>query len=129
VSGSGDATVRIWDMDDYGATRTLTAQPETDAPDDDAGVMAVAISPDGTLIAAGCVDALVRVWGVTTGTLVDVLRGHQNSVHSVVFTKDGGGIVSGALDNTIRCWDLRAKTKKDGIPCTVFAGHKVCGAR
>jgi glucose repression regulatory protein TUP1 len=75
------------------------------------------------------VDALVRVWGVTTGTLVDVLRGHQNSVHSVVFTKDGGGIVSGALDNTIRCWDLRAKTKKDGIPCTVFAGHKVCGAR
>ncbi|KAJ7906200.1 chromatin associated protein [Mycena leptocephala] len=124
VSGSGDATVRIWDMDDYGATRTLTAQPETDAPDDDAGVMAVAISPDGTLIAAGCVDALVRVWGVTTGTLVDVLRGHQNSVHSVVFTKDGGGIVSGALDNTIRCWDLRAKTKKDGIPCTVFAGHK-----
>ncbi|KAJ6589326.1 WD40-repeat-containing domain protein [Mycena capillaripes] len=127
VSGSGDATVCIWDMsqmDDYQPMRTLTAQPESDAPDDDAGVMAVAISPDGTLIAAGCVDALVRVWSVSSATLVDVLRGHQNSVHSVVFTKDGGGIVSGALDNTIRCWDLRGKTKKDGIPCTIFAGHK-----
>ncbi|KAJ7741190.1 chromatin associated protein [Mycena maculata] len=124
VSGSGDASVRIWDMDEYVAARVLTAQPESDAPDDDAGVMSVAISPDGALIAAGCVDALVRVWSVASGALVDVLRGHQNSVHSVVFTRDGAGLVSGALDNTIRCWDLRAKTKKDGVPCTVFAGHK-----
>ncbi|KAJ6602794.1 chromatin associated protein [Mycena vulgaris] len=124
VSGSGDASVRIWDMDDYADARVLTAQPESDAPDDDAGVMSVAISPDGALIAAGCVDALVRVWSVTSGALVEVLRGHQNSVHSVVFTRDGAGLVSGALDNTIRCWDLRGKTKKEGIPCTVFAGHK-----
>ncbi|KAJ7113021.1 WD40-repeat-containing domain protein [Mycena epipterygia] len=124
VSGSGDASVRIWDMDDYVAARVLTATPESDAPDDDAGVMSVAISPDGALIAAGCVDALVRVWAVSTGALVEVLRGHQNSVHSVVFTRDGGGLVSGALDNTIRVWDLRAKTKKEGVPCTVFAGHK-----
>ncbi|KAJ6511190.1 chromatin associated protein [Mycena sanguinolenta] len=130
VSGSGDATVRIWDMDhDHGAPhpRILTAQPESDGDNDDAGVMAVAISPDGNLIAAGCVDALVRVWSVSTMALVDVLRGHQNSVHSVVFTKDGGGIVSGALDNTIRCWDLRGvreKGKKEGPACVVFAGHK-----
>ncbi|KAJ7019869.1 chromatin associated protein [Mycena alexandri] len=124
VSGSGDASVRIWDMDNQTPARVLTAQPESDASDDDAGVMAVAISPDGTLIAAGCVDALVRVWSVSSGALVDILRGHQNSVHSVVFTRDGAGLVSGALDNTIRCWDLRAKSKKDGVPCTVFAGHK-----
>ncbi|KAJ7056678.1 chromatin associated protein [Mycena amicta] len=124
VSGSGDTTVRIWDMEEHSPARVLTAQPESDAPDEDAGVMAVAISPDGLLIAAGCVDALVRVWSATSGALVDVLRGHQNSVHSVVFTRDGAGIVSGALDNTIRCWDLRAKTKKDGVPCAVFTGHK-----
>ncbi|KAJ7263135.1 WD40-repeat-containing domain protein [Mycena haematopus] len=136
VSGSGDATVRIWDMDthssDHAHPRILTAQPESDGDNDDAGVMAVAISPDGTLIAAGCVDALVRVWSVSTMALVDVLRGHQNSVHSVVFTKDGGGIVSGALDNTIRCWDLRGvreKGKKEGPTCVVFAGHKVCCRR
>ncbi|KAF7317099.1 Chromatin associated protein [Mycena chlorophos] len=124
VSGSGDTTVRIWDMEDHSPARVLTATPESDAPDEDAGVMAVAISPDGSLIAAGCVDALVRVWSTSNGNLVDILRGHQNSVHSVVFTRDGAGIVSGALDNTIRCWDLRAKSKKDGVPCAVFAGHK-----
>lgn len=45
----------------------LTAHPETTAPEDDAGVMAVALSPDGTLVAAGCVDALVRVWALAQG--------------------------------------------------------------
>ncbi|KAJ6472285.1 chromatin associated protein [Mycena vitilis] len=178
VSGSGDATVRVWDMppslggagDPYGdrdrdarydrevgRPLVLTATPESDAPDDDAGVMAVAVSPDGGLIAAGCVDALVRVWSVPSSSsssmkmegvdrggsdrgggggahLVEVLRGHQNSVHSVVFTRDGSGLVSGALDNTIRVWDLsyRAKGgvgaggggKGGGVPCTVFVGHK-----
>ncbi|KAJ7659332.1 chromatin associated protein [Mycena polygramma] len=163
VSGSGDATVRVWDMppslggagDPYGdRPLVLTATPESDAPDDDAGVMAVAVSPDGGLIAAGCVDALVRVWSVPSSSssssstkleggsdrgggahLVEVLRGHQNSVHSVVFTRDGSGLVSGALDNTIRVWDLSYRGKGGagagvgagkggGVPCTVFVGHK-----
>ncbi|KAF7327431.1 Chromatin associated protein [Mycena kentingensis (nom. inval.)] len=124
VSGSGDTTVRVWDMDEHAATRVLTAQPEGEGPDEDAGVMAVAISPDGNLVAAGCVDALVRVWSVATGSLVDILRGHQNSVHSVVFARDGAEVVSGALDNTIRVWDLSRKTKQDGVPCKVYTGHK-----
>ncbi|CAK5262512.1 unnamed protein product [Mycena citricolor] len=124
ASGSGDGTVRIWSMDTYDIERVLTASPELDAIEDEGGVMAVAFSPDGQMIAAGCVDSLVRIWSVTSGNLVDILRGHSSSVHSVVFTKDGGGLVSGALDNSIRCWDLRAKSKKEGIPCTIFNGHK-----
>jgi glucose repression regulatory protein TUP1 len=90
--------------------------------------MAVALSADGALLAAGCVDALVRVWDVRTGALVEVLRGHQNSVHSVVFaSREGGGgggmmLVTGALDNTVRCWDLRRQGRAE---CTVFTGHKV----
>ncbi|KAJ7447906.1 global repressor Tup1p [Mycena galericulata] len=119
VSG-GDASVCIWDTKDYSPVRMLNAQPESE---DDAAAMSVAISPDGAFIAAGCVDALVRVWNIDTGELIDVLRGHQNSVHSVVFTRDGGGVMSGALDNTVRIWDLRGKTK-EGIPCKVLAGHQ-----
>ncbi|KAJ7641244.1 chromatin associated protein [Roridomyces roridus] len=141
VSGSGDATVRVWDLEldalpppsngnsngpppHSTPLRILTAHAETPAPDDDAGVMSVALSPDASLVAAGCVDSLVRVWSLATGQLVEVLRGHTNSVHSVVWMRDGGGVVSGALDNTIRCWDLRSASGKGKVPCTVFAGHK-----
>jgi glucose repression regulatory protein TUP1 len=135
VSGSGDRTVRIWDMEDR-SMRVLAVSPEADpAPsggpsNTDAGVTSVAISPDGALVAAGCVDAVVRIWSVATGALVEQLRGHQDSVYSVVFTRDGHGIVSGSLDNTLKYWDLRGgKARKEGgkpSQCTTnFLGHKV----
>jgi glucose repression regulatory protein TUP1 len=138
VSGSGDRTVRIWDMEDR-SMRVLAVSPEADpAPsggpsNTDAGVTSVAISPDGALVAAGCVDAVVRIWSVATGALVEQLRGHQDSVYSVVFTRDGHGIVSGSLDNTLKYWDLRGgKARKEGgkpSQCTTnFLGHKVRAA-
>ncbi|KAJ7623522.1 chromatin associated protein [Roridomyces roridus] len=133
VSGSGDRTVRIWDMETR-ESRVLAVSPDPDpssaAPaNTDAGVTSVAISPDGALVAAGCVDAIVRIWSVATGTLVEQLRGHQDSVYSVVFTRDGAGLVSGSLDNTLKYWDLRmGKARKEGgkpTPCTTnFLGHK-----
>ncbi|KAJ7636115.1 chromatin associated protein [Mycena polygramma] len=135
VSGSGDRTVRIWDMEDR-TMRVLAVAPDPEpappsgAPaNTDAGVTSVAISPDGALVAAGCVDAVVRIWSVASGALLEQLRGHQDSVYSVVFTRDGNGIVSGSLDNTLKYWDLRnGKARKEGgkpSPCTTnFLGHK-----
>ena len=72
----------------------------------DAGVTSVAISPDGKLVAAGSLDTVVRIWDVTTGYLVERLRGHKDSVYSVAFTPDGKGLVSGSLDKTLKHWDL-----------------------
>ncbi|CAK5273801.1 unnamed protein product [Mycena citricolor] len=135
LSGSGDRTVRIWDMDSPSTPARVLSVTDSDPslpsppPPIDAGVTSVAISPEGLYVAAGCVDAIVRIWSVSTGALVDQLRGHQDSVYSVVFTKDGTGIVSGSLDGTLKFWDLRtAKSRRDAgkqsIATTTFVGHK-----
>ena len=72
-----------------------------DEPDNvDAGVTSVCISPDGSLVAAGSLDTVVRIWDVQTGKLVERLRGHRDSVYSVAFTPEGRGLVSGSL---VRC--------------------------
>ena len=79
-----------------------------DEPDNiDAGVTSVCISPDGTLVAAGSLDTVVRIWDVATGKLIERLRGHRDSVYSVAFTPDGRGLVSGSLDKTLKYWDVR----------------------
>ncbi|KAF7360141.1 Chromatin associated protein [Mycena venus] len=106
VSGSGDKTVRIWDMRGISPSATAPISspscqvltitdiaPPTSpaihrtspAPTPDGGITSVAISPSGARVAAGSLDALVRVWDVRTGTLVRRLRGHGDSVYSVAF--------------------------------------------
>ena len=100
----------------------------------DAGVTSVCISPDGTLVAAGSLDTIVRIWDVQTGALVERLKGHRDSVYSVAFTPDGKGLVSGSLDKTLKYWDVRSvgmgpqpsgKKLVDKDLCNMnFTGHK-----
>jgi general transcriptional corepressor TUP1 len=104
VSGSGDKTARIWDMQTSDVTVLNILDP--DALNSDAGVTSVAISPNGLFVAAGSLDTIVRIWDVKSGTLVDRLRGHRDSVYSVAFTPDGRGLVSGSLDKTLKYWDV-----------------------
>lgn len=59
VSGSGDTTVRIWDV--------LTATPKSTLRGHTNWVMAVAFSPDGKKIASGGMEGSVIIWDVATG--------------------------------------------------------------
>jgi len=111
VSGSGDKTMRIWDMTDQSCRTVVISDTDshTHAPaglKDDGGVTSVAISPDGTLVAAGSLDSVIRIWDVTSGALLERLRGHEDSVYSVAFTPDGKGIISGSLDKKLKLWDV-----------------------
>jgi len=116
-----------------GTSKVLTINDH----DSYAGVTSVAISPNGQYVAAGSMDADVSMWDVSTGQLVERLRGHWGGVCGVAFTPDGKGLVSGSWDKTLKFWDLSgmgavAKRKSDGerddksSPCTInFTGRKV----
>lgn len=153
MSGSGDKTARIWDMDNGTCKILNIIEPESI----DAGVTSVAISPDALFVAAGSLDMLVRIWDVATGHLIERLKGHKDSVYSVAFSPDGRGLVSGSLDKSLKYWDIGPLLRASGRPvalqqntttpsnvvpvpnakkegggekgstCTVaFTGHKVC---
>lgn len=68
---------------------------------------AVAYSPDGSMIAAGGRDHLIRLWDAKTGDFIRVLDGHVDYVSSIVFSPDGKKLASGGRDERIYIWDIQ----------------------
>lgn len=95
VSGSLDATVRVWDVKS-GATRPVQVLAE--AKD---SVTAVAVR--GPEIVSGSVDGRVRTYDVRMGRCVTDVVGP--SVTSLGLTRDGKAVLVGSLDSKVRLMD------------------------
>ncbi|MBW4486137.1 MAG: hypothetical protein KME14_26750 [Tildeniella torsiva UHER 1998/13D] len=69
-------------------------------------VLAIAFSPDGTLLAMG-IDRQILLWRMADRRQIATLEGHTAWVRRVVFSPDGSLLASGSLDHTIRLWDVQ----------------------
>ncbi|MBI4615840.1 MAG: protein kinase, partial [Planctomycetes bacterium] len=98
VSGSGDGTLRVWDVATGRCLRTLAGHRW--------GVCAVSLTPDGRLAVSGGCDKTLWVWDVATGRCLRTLEGHTGEVNDVSLTPDGRLAVSGSGDKTLRVWDV-----------------------
>ncbi|CAE6510283.1 unnamed protein product [Rhizoctonia solani] len=61
-------------------------------------------SSDGSQIITGAWD--IMFWDVSTGKLVNLLRGHDSNVLSLAISPDRPQITSASEDSTIRVWDI-----------------------
>ena len=102
VSGSHDRLVKTWDP--KAGTCLLTLNEA--APTWGEGMLAVAVSADGTRIAAGGQGRSVRVWNATNGDLVWQAEGHTDRINSLAFDPRGRWLVSASDDHAVRVWDV-----------------------
>ncbi len=97
VSGSHDATVKIWDLDQGTCLKTLS---------DHKGLMfSIRLYPQGDRFATASFDHTIKLWDVNTGECYQTLLGHTAEVISVDFSADGQLLASASNDHTIRLWD------------------------
>lgn len=79
---------------------------------------AVAFSPDGSRLASGGRDNIIRVWDAETGELLMQTEGHADWVSTLTFSPGGLQIISGSRDNTVRLFNAYT-----GALLGVIGGH------
>ncbi len=106
VSGSADGTLRFWQL-------PPPPEPARKPPEHTERVGAVAITPDGKLMAVARGDETVALWDIAVdkepvvSTERAVLKGHAMTVLAVAITADGKTVASTGWDKTIKLWEVR----------------------
>jgi WD40 repeat protein/energy-coupling factor transporter ATP-binding protein EcfA2 len=111
ASGSGDNTIKLWNVETGKEIRTLTGH--------NGGVSSVSFSSDGKTLASGSGDNnTIKLWNVETGKEIRTLTGHNGGVSSVSFSSDGKTLASGSDDKTIKLWNVET-----GKEIRTLTGH------
>ncbi|BAZ48573.1 WD-40 repeat-containing protein [Nostoc sp. NIES-4103] len=83
------------------------------------GVLSVAFSPDGKLLALGDTNGNIRLYQVSDWQQLLICKGHTNWVLSLAFSPDSGIFASGSIDHTVKLWDVNT-----GECLKTLCGHK-----
>jgi WD40 repeat protein len=97
VSGAGDATIKIWDVERAQEKATLRGHSIS--------VSSLAISADGLRLASGSNDFTDKLWNLSSMAELKTFQGHTEGVFSVGLSADASVLVTGSTDRTARIWD------------------------
>ncbi|GIH26287.1 hypothetical protein Aph01nite_45970 [Acrocarpospora phusangensis] len=94
---------------------TVLRARERRALDIGTAVRAVAVTPDGRVLAAGGDDGLVRLWSRDGHPYGEPLAGHHDAVNAVCFSPDGRLLASAGEDRTVLLWRLDGRPYGDPL--------------
>lgn len=103
ASGSGDTTVRFWDVDTQTPYKTCKAHKNW--------VLCIAWAPDCKKLASGCKDGVVIIWDPKNGTQIGkTMVGHKQWITALSWepyhqNSECRLLASSSKDGDVRIWD------------------------
>ena len=104
ILATGGGNVNLWDVT---TQRNIATLKHT------SNVWSLAFSPDGTILASGTVNGMIKLWDVAMQREMFTFEAHKvmdkhvgNPIHSLVFSPDGTILASATYDRTIKLWDV-----------------------
>jgi len=96
VSGSWDASVKVWDCADLGK------RPLMDLVDHESEVKSVAIDSSGQVAASGAEDGTILLWDLRAKQSIRSLEGITDRVTALEFLPDRSGVIACSKDGSIK---------------------------
>ena len=96
MSGSGDGSLRLWDLSTSKCVRTFTGHQKA--------IVALGYLNDGAQLISGSMDKSIKIWDRATGKCIQSLDGDTSMMLSMAVSPDGRCIVSGGADNSLKIW-------------------------
>ncbi|MCX2953651.1 hypothetical protein [Lentzea sp. NEAU-D7] len=109
ASGGADRTIRLVDP-------ASAAPPRTFPVAHTAAVEALALSPDGTVLASGGNDGRIVLWDVEHSRELAVLGELGNALRDIAFTPDGRTLITGDAGGAVIFWDVAARRQSATLP-------------
>lgn len=98
TTAGDDRLLRFWETESWRQVRILGGHAE--------GIMCLAESPDGEILASGDRTGTVRFWRIRDGSLLGTLPAHADAVSGLAYHPGGRQLVSASWDRTVRVWSL-----------------------
>jgi len=107
ASGSGDNSIKIWDLISSKCVKTLNGH--------DNSIKSLARLNDNVIASGSC--KCIKIWNISTGVCTKTLNGHTHFINSLIILNDLY-LASGSGDQTIKIWDI-----VNGACVKTFVGH------
>ena len=98
ASGSGDYTIKIWNIVSGKCTQTLQGHSDL--------VYQLLQLKSGDLVSCSRKDHNIKIWNLTEGICIRTLVGHTCWVISIIVNSQSNTLVSSSQENTIKTWNL-----------------------
>ncbi|MEW6156142.1 MAG: c-type cytochrome domain-containing protein [Verrucomicrobiota bacterium] len=99
--------VRQWKTSDGTLIRTMEGHSDA--------IYALALSPDGKMLATGSYDQKIQLWNPENGQLLKTLSGHNGCIFDLAFRPDGKILASASADRTVKLWDVLSGERRDTL--------------
>jgi len=107
ISGSNDYSIRTWNTTTWQQIHVLTGHT--------GAVHAIAISPNGPILASTSWDNTARLWNLESGLPIGSPLQHPYNVQCVSFSTDGKLLATGSWDTNAYSWDISGILEEAGL--------------